>query len=631
MKTTALLLLTAAWSLHSIGMAAMHATAPPDAYRPSACERVARAASMGELPLKEAVLLQARLRFAPARVMTGSQYAPRAGECVEGDPCGTAFYKDVQRVYHELSAQERAELRSYSPDLQVIMDARRHKTPPGLTALPDFPLELQLTTDNVIVHYSLTNVTHKAPDTYYALLVLHYMEMAIKGKMTRTHFRKAYVEGASNGVGRLHVYICSIDANGAWVDVSVIAGDKMAGYIKISNKIKAHYSANLWKLKLKGLCHHEYFHGIQSTYNAWSSLWFLEATAVWAQYYYAKDYVSFPGYFGAPESVINTPNEPIWLNTYRKYSTCALAYYLSDKYMSYKFMQAYFFNSETQSDALEVLKTTIAAQGSTFARDYVKFWAAMATQRVPSLTKYMPVVPPTLTINTYGTKDVTGEVYLTGAVIHKFDPQAGAPGTILITDMKPSGNIKSGLAYGPRPYLQESVDGKAWVERFGKRYKEAFYIITDPVYSGTDMVARVYNYGVILPYIEITRVQAQSPIYAGETADMTTTYDLLGTYPNEPFNVQIKVTEKAQGVVDQVTGVQPLAPGQGKTVTMRFYSIVTEWGLYRFAYLLSVPEDAWKTPQCATLGKTSVMVLKPPTSRRGHAAGGTPRLALRRE
>ncbi|NLF39879.1 hypothetical protein GX586_10560 [bacterium] len=44
----------------------------------------------------------------------------------------------------------------------------------------------------------------------------------------------------------------------------------------------------------------------------------------------------------------------------------------------------------------------------------------------------------------------------------------------------------------------------------------------------------------------------------------------------------------------------------GKTVVMGSHSIVTEWGIYRFTYWFSVPEDAWKTPQSDTLGRTSV-------------------------
>ncbi len=574
---------------------------------------------MGELPRTEAVMLQARLRFAPERVAAGTKFAPREGEAAVFDPCDTAFYKDVHRVYEELSEKEREELRGYSPDLQVIMDARAAKSPPGVTALPEFSLERQLTSVNCIVHYSMTNIPHTVPDEEYARTVQTYMEIAIQGKMTRKHFRKAYTEGTSNGVGKLHVYIMSMSGNGEWVDVSSVSGDKMAGYIKISNAIKTRYG-NMWLLKMKGLCHHEYFHGIQSAYNAWSTLWFLEATAVWSQYYYAKEYVSFTDYFGAAESVINKPNAPIWVNTYRKYSTCALAYYLSDKYKGYKFLQAYFKNSEAKKDAIELLKDTIAAHGSTFEAEYVKFWAAMATKRVLSLAKYMPVVPPTHTINTYGTKDVTGEVYLTGAVIHQCDPQAGAKGETLIMEMTSGGNVKGALAYGKRPVVQECVDGKSWVEKFGKKAKTVFVIITDPVYSGVDATARVFKYGVILPYVEIKSIRTISPIYAGEFSDMVITYDLLGTYPNEPFRTQVRVTEKSPDISDYVTGVQPLPIGENASVTVRLTTIEEKWGVFRFAYEFAVPEDAWKTPQVKSKAKTKVIVLEPKPKSAGRGA-----------
>ncbi|NLF39651.1 hypothetical protein GX586_09415, partial [bacterium] len=307
MRTTMLAALAFFAFAHALCVAHTETAPSPHAHRPSASERVVRAVARGDLALKDAVMMQARLRFAPERIAADEEYAPRDGEVPVFDPCGTAFYKDVHRVYEELSEGERDELSGYSPDLQAIMAARAAGSPPGVTALPNFPLEKQMTSVNCIVHYSLTN-DHAVPNEGYATLVQIYTEMAIQGKMTRKHFRKAYTEGVSNGVGKLHVYIGIISGNGEWVDVSQMSGDKMAGYIKISSEIKANYPADKWQLKLKGVCHHEYFHGIQSAYNAWSTLWFLEATAVWAQYYYAKEDVSFPDYYNAAGSLFKQPN-----------------------------------------------------------------------------------------------------------------------------------------------------------------------------------------------------------------------------------------------------------------------------------------------------------------------------------
>jgi len=603
--------------------AAGDARADARKYRPSASERIARAADRGELALKEAVMLQARLRFAPERVAADTKFAPRDGEVAVFDPCGTAFYKDVHRVYEELSDKERAELRGYSPDLQVIMDARAAKSPPGVTALPNFGLSNELAGADCIVHYNLTG-THAAPDKTYVELVRKYMDMAIKSKMVK-NFRKAYAEGYSNGVGKLHVYIVSMAAEGEWVDVSSVSGDKMTGYIKISPHIKANYDAKVWQVVLKGVCYHEYFHGIQSAYNAWSTLWFLEGTAVWAQHYYAKDWTFFKPVFDAAASVVQTPNETLYVNTFRKYSTSALAYYLSDKYKGYQFMQTYFSNSEAKRNAMELLKDTIAEQGSTFDAELKGFWAHLALKRIKSLAKYLPDVALAGTINAYGVKDVAGNVKLTGAAIYKCEPQAGAKGATLITLLAPGavGAPQGILVPGTKPTVVEFDGGRAWVANFGKKVSSVLLIVTDTSYTADDATVRPFKYSAIVPFIQINGIESVSPVFSGESSRIDIKYDLLGTYPGEPFSTQFQVKEKGPDVSDYVSGIQNLNPGEGQTHTLYFNTSWTSEGSYKFGFEYRVPQDSWGMPQVKSTGSTSVTVKKPPeTARMAHATTG---------
>ena len=94
----------------------------PSMRQPSTYDRIQRAADMGDLTLKEAVLLKAELLFAPSLIPKDSEYAPKPGEVrIERDEGLTGFYKEVHRVFPELSEQEKKFLKSVSPDLEAII------------------------------------------------------------------------------------------------------------------------------------------------------------------------------------------------------------------------------------------------------------------------------------------------------------------------------------------------------------------------------------------------------------------------------------------------------------------------------------------------------------------------------
>ena len=96
----------------------------PPMRQPDTYDRISRATDFGEISLKEAVLLKAKLLFAPSLIPEGSKFAPRQGETPVDQPSLTSFYKDVHRVFPELNAEERQFLRSLNPDLEVIIRTR---------------------------------------------------------------------------------------------------------------------------------------------------------------------------------------------------------------------------------------------------------------------------------------------------------------------------------------------------------------------------------------------------------------------------------------------------------------------------------------------------------------------------
>jgi hypothetical protein len=95
-----------------------------DMRQPSTYDRIQRAADMGELTLKEVVLLKAELLFVPSLIPKDSKYAPKPGEVRIQEEGLTGFYKEVHKVFPELNEQEKKFLKSASPDLEAIITQR---------------------------------------------------------------------------------------------------------------------------------------------------------------------------------------------------------------------------------------------------------------------------------------------------------------------------------------------------------------------------------------------------------------------------------------------------------------------------------------------------------------------------
>jgi hypothetical protein len=101
-------------------------------------DRIIMAFHYGKISLKDSVNLRAQLLFAPER-LKDSEFAPRPGEVANSDSL-TGFFKDVHRVFPELSQEERRFLASASEDLRVLIEAResdeRRKEPDKRPATP---------------------------------------------------------------------------------------------------------------------------------------------------------------------------------------------------------------------------------------------------------------------------------------------------------------------------------------------------------------------------------------------------------------------------------------------------------------------------------------------------------------
>jgi hypothetical protein len=592
---------------------------------PNTFDRVSKAQDLKEISLKEAVLLKARLLFAPHTIGTKHPFSVQAGEVPVQEKCLTGFYKDVHRVFDQLTYEEISFLGSLSPDLEVILATREQERagmvgPSRTSALPSYPdLDQQEEGKNCIVHYTLTGA-NAAPDKTYAELVRLYMDKAIKSDMPK-NFTKAFAEGYPDFKGKLHVYLMDIGAGGEWVDVSMVGGMARAGYVKLGTKLKDRYPDS-WQLLMKGESFHEYFHGIQSAYNWASDLWFLEATSTWAMCYYANDFMHVKqDHYDDGDSVFKTPNGFLWSTAgSRKYSASALVFYFTDKFNGHQIIKSYFINSILEGDAIKNLQQILIAKGTTFSEEYTCFLASLFSKKITSIKKYMPDVNIATTHNTYGLDKTTGNVFLTGANFHVFDPEAGVqPASFIATFTAGTTGVPKGVLVKQKskipiaflPHISGSPT--AYVGDFGGDVKQVVLIVTDTDYSTKDTAPRSYEYTAIVPRVIVKDVTAESPIYSGESSQIDIKYDLLGTYPGKPFPVQMKITEKGPDVADNASGELVLPSGVDQILNLWFNTGWNTVGNYRFTFQLAVPADSWlPIPQVKSKGKCSVVVEEPP-------------------
>lgn len=577
----------------------------------SAFNRIAKALDEGSIGLKESVLLRAKLLYAPQLVPRESEFAPGPGEAT-GEVCGTGFYKDVHRVKDLLNQDEKALLRSLSPDFDAIARSWEGAN----TALPNYQLDQTTEGKNCEVHYTLTG-TNAVPGPGYAVQVAKYIDKAITAETK--NFRAAYAEGG----GKLQVYCIDMgqDTDGQWKDASDVAGSghRKSGYMLISSTLFSRWGTQQWIYKLTAVAFHEYFHGVQSAYNSASDHWFQEATAVWAECYYGGAWKVLSGYFDNPLSIFHVPNQNIWLTTDRMYSTSALAFHFSDKYGGYKFIRAYLENSETQNDAILNLMGVLSTQkgAPTFASEYKEFLVRLYGKKITSIAKYMLDVALEATQSNYGVPLTGGSVYLLGACFYKLQAPASATLkqapliAILQTTSQPVGNPEGVLAAKNATKPAAVQNGRSYLAKA----QEAVFIATDVTYTTPqDTSLRPYQYSVVIPYVKIDSVTADSPIQPGGTSYMNITYDLMGTVAGQTFQGTFKVVEKGADVNDAASGDYDLSIGTKMDFPLYFYAALDAHGTYKFTFQFSVPVDSWGIPQVKSKATCSVVVKQPAAS-----------------
>jgi len=85
-------------------------------------DRVEQARAKGQLSDVEALMLKAKLLFAPQAIPKDSPFAPQAGETAVPRDCLTGFYKEVHQVKRLLSRDDREFLKSINIDLKLILE-----------------------------------------------------------------------------------------------------------------------------------------------------------------------------------------------------------------------------------------------------------------------------------------------------------------------------------------------------------------------------------------------------------------------------------------------------------------------------------------------------------------------------
>ena len=559
-------------------------------------------------------MLQAMLLYAPELIAQDSPFAPMYDEVPVNEDCGSAFIKNLRVAFPDLSEADKARLAALDPGIAALLRAcevDRQPTPGAQAAtssLPGYP-QLDLTEEGkaCVVHYTLTGAD-KVANKAYAKLVRANIDAA-HSAMTKT-LHPPYSDGYAAFDGKLHVYVRALvgGLNGQWFDNAAVSGNKYAGYLDVSNAIDANFG-NKWKSKLKGVCYHEYFHGVQSAYNAFSDLALLEGTAVWAGCFYGKDWANVKSYYDAAESVFKTPDEVLWATTYRKYSTSALVFHLTGSFGGPVFLKKYFEKSVANPDAIQLMTAVISEEGSSWDVEYRKYLAGMCAKKLGSLSKnQMPDVMHAGSHSAYGVDPTTGNVHLTGADFYELVAESGAEVASLIATFDTSASNPVGMLLADKKFVPISFSGgRAEVKKFGKSVKKVFLVVTDTTYAGKSTATRSFEYSVVVPWVKATQITALSPITAGGISPIDITFDLSGVYLNQPFPVEVRLTEKSADVIDQASATYLLDDGLAQVQHFYFYSGGAP-GSYKFTFEYRVPSDAWSLEQVKSKVSCTVKV-----------------------
>jgi hypothetical protein len=104
------------------GALVLSATAAQENTAMTPYDRVEQARAKGQLSDVEALMLKAKLLFAPQAIPKDSPFAPQAGETAVPRDCLTGFYKEVHQVKRLLNRDDREFLKSINIDLKLILE-----------------------------------------------------------------------------------------------------------------------------------------------------------------------------------------------------------------------------------------------------------------------------------------------------------------------------------------------------------------------------------------------------------------------------------------------------------------------------------------------------------------------------
>jgi hypothetical protein len=569
-----------------------------------ASEAIHQAVANNEMTLKEAVMSKAMLLFDPSSL---SAYPPAAfleGNTSMYEPSLTGFYRDVHKVYDQLSTEEKDYLSAIDPSLAAVIaikDREATGIPPGtVSGLPTGYSNLDKTVEGThcVIHYT-DNVTDtdKIPmvgSPTYPTRVKNFIEAAYTAYYSNgTRFLPALPE-TDGTTSKLHVYLkgsMPYKTWSAWVDGSTVPNsDKKSGWIIISTKVNTEGAAASWGTSLKGACYNAYFGGVQSAYNSASSGWFRDGLARWAQRQFASDNTFITQDFQSPVCVSRAPELPIWDESSRRYCTITLAYHLANKYGGINFIKSYLLGTQTQNDAIEVLKDLMIDKGTTFNDEMKKFWVAIYRRSISPLSGFMPD-PPKETRRSYGVSG-NGRVYQLGARFHELYAMVGIPKASLIYSYLPASgaNVTAYSFLATAPNTLKDIDAANLAEEsyddtanFGGSQKVVI-VYTDMNYVPGDRTERQFAYKYLLPYIKITG-------YTVSGSNVNITYNLLGTIAGQSFPTQVAIS--GQGVAPNSSGEFAFPSGTTQIHTYPLTEFPAAGTTYRHTVTFSVPANSW--------------------------------------
>lgn len=105
-----------------LGGASKGSVRPPVNAEKTTFDRIDAALLKKEISLKDSVILKAKVLFAP-ELLKDSVFSPKEGEVIKNDSL-TGFYKEVHKVFDDLSPDEREAMKKMSPELKSIIEQR---------------------------------------------------------------------------------------------------------------------------------------------------------------------------------------------------------------------------------------------------------------------------------------------------------------------------------------------------------------------------------------------------------------------------------------------------------------------------------------------------------------------------